>query len=111
MKYQHKELSDGRWFQLSFMEQIANIGSEVERAIAWRDKKKEYSILAIERALELLHLTINDERNRKLTRLKELTRLREALIDYFFLDNEYQSSDILWQKYFRAFAFAIRKNK
>jgi hypothetical protein len=31
----HKELAAGRWLEFSFMEQMANIGSEVERAIKW----------------------------------------------------------------------------
>ncbi len=29
----HKELASGRWAQLSFVEQMGNIGSEVERAL------------------------------------------------------------------------------
>jgi hypothetical protein len=40
-----------RWQKLNFFEQMANIGSEVERAILWREKDKEYSKLAIYRAL------------------------------------------------------------
>jgi hypothetical protein len=31
MNFVHKELAAGRWQTLSFMEQMANIGSEVER--------------------------------------------------------------------------------
>lgn len=107
MNYQHKNLAQGRWFELSLMEQMANIGSEVERAIAWKNKNNiDYSQKAFERALELLWLTIADEKNKK--RLKELTRLREALNDYFFFANEYSSSDQLWQKYFYPFNYAVR---
>ena len=40
MKYQHKNLAKGKWFKLSFFEQMAHIGSEVERAILWRKKAK-----------------------------------------------------------------------
>jgi len=32
-QYFHKELADGKWQLLSFAEQMANIGSEVERTI------------------------------------------------------------------------------
>ncbi len=39
MSYQHKDLAAGRWSQLSLIEQMANIGSEVERALNWRIKK------------------------------------------------------------------------
>ena len=108
MKYQHKELAGGRWFKFSFFEQMANIGSEVERTIIWRDKNKEYSVKAIERALELLELTVEDIKNR--SRLKELNRVRESLIDYFYFDNQFASSDKLWQNYFYAFSYAARKD-
>ncbi len=106
MNYQHKGLAAGRWFQLTFFEQMANIGSEVERAINGQKKNEEYRRKAIERALELLDLTIADIKNR--SRLKELTRLREALIDFFYFDNQFSSSIESWRKYFFAFAYAAR---
>jgi hypothetical protein len=108
MTVRHPELAAGRWFRLSLVEQLANVGSEVERAIRWRGKgNTEIARRAFERALELLDLTIADEKNR--SRLKELTRLREALADYFWFDNRYGSSDEFWRKYFRAFAHAAAK--
>jgi len=109
MNYQHKELSQGRWSQLTFVEQMANIGGEVERALNWRAKNNiEYSNKAAERALELIDLTID---NLKIaTRFKEVVRLREAIADYFFGDNKFSSSELLWKKYFLPFAFAARKN-
>jgi len=108
MSYQHKELAAGRWFTMAFFEQMANVGSEVERAILGKNKNGEYRMNAMERALELLDLTIADAGNR--TRLKELTRLREALVDYFYFDNRYASSDRLWRNYFYAFSYAARVN-
>ena len=108
MSYQHKQLASGRWFELTFLEQMANIGSEVERAILWRNKNSEYSIKAIERALELIELTIADAKN--MARLKELTRLHEVLIDNFYGDNNFSSSDKLWRNYFNAFGYAVRAN-
>ncbi|MFH2069134.1 MAG: hypothetical protein ABII89_06720 [Candidatus Omnitrophota bacterium] len=109
MNYQHKELAAGRWFKLTFFEQMANLGSEVGRAIIWKNKNDEYRIKSLERALELLDLTIDDVRNR--ARLKELTRLREVLVDHFYFDNQYSSSDRLWQNYFYAFGYAANLNK
>ena len=109
MKYQHKQLAAGKWYKLTFFEQMANIGSEVERAILWRNKNSEYSIKSIGRALELLNLTISDLKN--LSHLKELTRLYEALVDYFYYDNKFCSSDELWQNYFYAFSYAARIHK
>ncbi|MFH1389765.1 MAG: hypothetical protein ABIH56_03475 [Candidatus Margulisiibacteriota bacterium] len=108
MNYQHKELAAGRWNTLSFMEQMANVGSEIGRTISWRKKDLEYARLAFERALELLDLTISDIKNT--SRLKEITRAREALVDYFVFDNTYCSTDESWQNYFLAFNYAARLN-
>jgi hypothetical protein len=107
MTYLHKELAAGRWSQFSFAEQMANIGSEVERTISWKAKgRPDYSERAFERALELLDLTIADAGNRK--RLKELCRVREILADTFAFDNIYQSTPESWQRYFRSFLIAAR---
>lgn len=105
LNYQHKNLAAGRWKKLSFFEQIANIGSEVQRAIKWKEKNSEYSKLAFERALELIDLTIVDKKNQRRGRLKELLRIRELLVDYFF-DNVYQSKKDDWENYFLAFCYA-----
>jgi hypothetical protein len=109
MEYQHKNLAGGGWQKLSFFEQMANIGSEVERTIKWKNKGNvEYSQMAFERALELIDLTIDNEKSK--SRLKELSRVREMLADYFVFDNEYSSTDKSWQNYFYAFNFAARIN-
>lgn len=105
VNYQHKNLAAGRWKELSFFEQMANIGSEVQRAIKWKEKNQEYSQMAFDRALELLDLTIKDEKNQKRGRLKEVLRLREILIDYFF-NNVYKSKAADWENYFFAFSYA-----
>ena len=109
MIYQHKELAAGRWNKLSFCEQMANIGSEVERALIWRAKNKiAYSRNAFERALELVDLTL--ENISSPTRLKEVARMREALVDYFAGTNQFGSTDVSWRKYFSHFTYAVRKN-
>lgn len=110
MAYQHRELAAGRWKGLSFFEQMANIGSEVERAIKWKNKDNaRYSQMAFERALELLDLTIDNEKTK--SHLRELLRLREALVDYFAFENDYGSSDEKWRSYFYAFSYAARINR
>jgi hypothetical protein len=92
------------------VEQLANIGSEVERAINWLGKNNpEYSRLAFARALELLNLTIADPRHRH--RLKEITRLREALLDFFLGNNEFHSTEKSWRDYFYCFAYASALQK
>ncbi len=107
MEYQHKNLASGHWQELSFFEQVANIGSEIERTIKWKNKgNTQYSSLAFERGLELLDFTIEDKKNK--SRLRELLRVREALADHFVFENEYGSTDKNWQNYFFAFNFAVR---
>lgn len=106
MKYQHQYLAAGRWYRLSLIEQMANIGSEVFRTMKWRQLDKKISWGAFTRALELIDLSLKDPKNK--TRLKELCRVREVLVDFFFGSNQYGSSDKLWEKYFLPFNFAAR---
>ena len=108
MNHQHKELAAGRWRELTLCEQMANIGSEVSRALTWMEKgNPEYSRKAAARALELLELSIDCAES--FPRLKELARLREAVVDFFYGTNEFASSGILWRKYFDHFNYAARK--
>lgn len=110
MNFQHQSLAQGRWREFSFFEQMANIGSEVERSIKWKNKgRSDYSNQAFERALELIDLTVADKKNS--LRIKELLRLRETLADYLAFDNNYHSTDKNWQNYFYAFTYAARVNK
>jgi hypothetical protein len=109
MSFQHKDLAAGRWNELPFLERMANIGSEVERALRWREKDNvEYSAKAFERALELIDLTLAHPERR--SRLKEIARMREALVDYFFGTNEFKSTEILWRRYFSHFTDAVRRD-
>jgi hypothetical protein len=106
----HKDLSSGRWAQLTVCEQMANIGSEVHRALNWRNKgNEELSRKASARALELVDLSLNS--TRLFPRLKEFARVREALVDYFYGSNEFASSEILWRKYFDHFTYLARKDR
>lgn len=107
MIFQHDSLSRGRWGELTLCQQLAHVGSEVERALSWRRRgRPDRAGPALDRALELLYFTIGDPRHRK--RLRELTRLREVLLDDFIGNNEFGSTDAAWIAYFNAFAFAAR---
>lgn len=107
MNIQHAKMQNGGWRKLPLMEQLANVGSEVERAIKWKNKNNsEYSQLAFFRALELLDFSLEDQKNN--SRFSEITRLREVLVDYFFGENIYASTDEKWQRYFYNFTFAVR---
>ena len=109
MNIQHKNLSAGRWLQMPFLEQMANIGSEAGRALNWQDKNNtDYSLKAAERCLELIDLTL--EGLKEFPRLKELSRLREIIADYFFGKNQFISTKGSLRSYFGHFAYAARKH-
>ncbi len=110
MSIEHAELAAGRWAKMPLIEQMANIGGEVERAFLWRSKNNtEYSKKAAERALELLDLSLAATRN--LPRLKELARTRETLADHLFGTNEFNSDEAGWRKHFAHFTLAVRKDR
>ncbi|MDO8743014.1 MAG: hypothetical protein Q7J30_00405 [Candidatus Azambacteria bacterium] len=109
MTIQHKNLADGGWQKISLYEQMGNIGSEVNRALNWRDKDKKLYENAVDRAFELLDLTISDLRWRN--RLKEIVRVRELLADAMFGGKEYKTSFEDLNRYFFHFAFAARINR
>lgn len=98
------------WQKFNILEQMGNIGSEVNRAFSWQKKgNTEYAKQAADSALELFDLTMNDSRWNK--RIKEIARARESFCDLFFGKNEYNSSAESLIKYFDEFAFAARKDK
>ncbi len=103
----HTGLGSGRWLNMSLMVQLANVGSDVHRAISWRDKGDlELSHQAFLRALELISFTIADPKYTKKGCHKELVRMREVMLDYFMADNKYGSTDALWESYFYHFTYA-----
>ncbi len=103
----HKDSAAGRWWELSLYEQLGNVGSEVGRALRWKTRNPQIAQGAFERALDLMDLTLDDPRHRQsVSRLRELARAREVLVDFLAGSNEYQSTDDSLQRYFDAFAVA-----
>ena len=107
MAFAHKNLASGRWYELSLMEQLGNIGSEVSRARNWKDKDEKIFNDAVERALELFDLTLQDPRWHG--RLREINRAREVFCDAVFGGKEYRSTLEDLDRYFLNFALAARK--
>jgi hypothetical protein len=106
---QHRELAAGRWHSLSLIEQLANVGSEVDRAIrASATRRSNRFDGALARALELFDLTARDERWRG-ARRREILRLREEFCRLFFDESPppQGSADGL-RRYFLSFAVALR---
>ena len=106
MTYLHQDLDIKKWQNLSFFYQMASIGTEIGRAINWRQKDKNKSDSSFERGIELLDLTIEDKKNHD-GKLKELCLLREVLVDYFVYENIYDSNDKQWNNYFYGFNHAV----
>lgn len=102
----HKNLASGRWFELSLMEQLGNIGSEVSRAQSAQGKDAVRFQNATDRALELFDLTLSDMRWRG--RLTEVGRAREVFCDAVLGGKEYGSSLGDSNRYFTQFAIAAR---
>jgi len=109
MNYLHQDLAAGRWHELTFFEQMGNIGSEVGRARKWQHKNQKLFEGAFARAHELLTLTIADKR--WMNSLGELCRVKEALCDAYCGGPLYNSDFASLEKYFNHFAMAAQRRK
>ena len=80
------------WFQMPIGKQMYNIGSEVGRAIKWKNKDNEQRKLNFTiKAIELFGLTKMDTKNSK--RFEELNFYEQELLDYIVGENIYQNND------------------
>jgi hypothetical protein len=106
----HAGLAAGRWGTLTLAEQLANAGADVGRAIrAKQEGDQQRFLAALDRALELLDLTMADPRWRG-HRLREIARAREVVCDFLVGDNVYGSTAQSLDAYFLAFALAARRH-
>jgi hypothetical protein len=107
---QHTGLTIQKWNNTPFLKRVANIGSEVYRAMSWKNKSnKEYADMAFIRALELFDITLQTELT--IPQLKELCRLRELWVDYYKFDNIYKSDQKFFENYFNYITIrALLKN-
>ena len=95
-----------RWSTLTLVEQLAHVGSEVERAIRAHERANLARFDgALARALELFDLTAADERWRGPKR-REILRAREQFCRLFFDEVDLLSGASSLRKYFLAFATA-----
>ena len=109
--YYHKNLASVKWHKMSFLKQMANIGSEVSRAYSWKNEgDREEMLNSFYRALELLDLSINDKKNQR--HLSEILCLREVLSAQFWSSNSdshlIKIDPLLIKNYFLPFAIASR---
>lgn len=105
MNYIHKDLAGGHWKELGLSEQMGNIGSEVHRALKWREKNPERAERAAGRALELFDLTMEDpDAENHPGKLEEVCRAREEFCGYFYGDNEFGTDPVKLMRYYDFFA-------
>lgn len=105
----HRNAAGGGWARLELVDQLGNVGSEVERAIrahaAGRTGRFES---ALERALELFDLTAADPRWQG-HRCQEILRAREEFCRLFFDPDVPPNSARGLSRYFLGFALAARQ--
>ena len=105
----HAALAAGRWSTLTLAEQLANVGSEVERTItAWETRRTDRFDKALTRALELFDLTAGDDRWRGYRR-REILRSREEFCRLFFDDDPPSGAARTLSAYFLRFAVLARR--
>ena len=102
----------GRWAQLTFNEQMGNIGAEVGRAIiAHRAGNAAREIRAIDRAIDLFSATAEVLAGTQYSyRLKEVLRARDEFLRLFF-DGTFDADADNIDRYFMYFAFAARADR
>ena len=97
-----------RWQNLSFYQQMGNIASELSRAIKFKDNNDaEHMNSSLWRLLELMNLTVDDEKNR--SRLRELCRFKEVLSDWYCQTKVYAIDPESLKSYSLNFAMLAKK--
>ena len=98
----HREIwENGRWQEMSIFDQLANIWAEVGRSLNnLKNGNQERFDESIKRAYELLDMAMADPKRRKTPKLREICLIRELISDYFFADNQYQSTPEFFERYF-----------
>ncbi|MGH7645344.1 MAG: hypothetical protein ACREMR_07130 [Gemmatimonadales bacterium] len=100
-----------RWGDLTVVEQLAHVGSEVERALraheVRNDARRDF---AMARALELFDVTAADPRWRG-PRRREILRAREEFCAQLFADRPSAASASSLRNYFLAFAVLARRGR
>ena len=106
---QHSSLENGRWAELSFPQQMANIGSETSRVLkALEAGKESRAESAFARFQELIDLTIrygriHESKSARSAMWEELCRLRELYCAAFLSRDLAELASL--NKYLDRFAF------
>lgn len=103
----HKTFVGSGWLKLDLVTQLANVGSEFSRYNSLKSLGDiENAEKASDRLLELLDLTIADQRWS--TKRGELLRLREVVCCIMYDTHDYEVSSQTINNYFLDFALLAR---
>ncbi len=105
---EHLESARASWAKFSLVEQMANIGSEVGRALRAKDNQTRYWG-AVVRALDLFYLTIEDPRWKG--RRREILRVRELFAAAALGSDEFKTSLQDLDRYFDCFIWLARSDR
>ncbi len=104
----HPELAK-RWKDMPFELQMGNIGSEVSRAVKFKERGEETRMFnAAKRAIELFEFSI-DCNGGHYGRMKELCRGKEEFCDYIFGDNTFRTDPAKMIRYYNQFIGLARR--
>ena len=96
--------SDVKWFSMPLGVQISNVGSEVNRAIRYRNKNdRQKAENFCDKAVEFLEIMKRDPKNT--ARINEFNAAIDELNDYFKGNNTYQTTDRVLTRYYDAFLY------
>lgn len=102
-------MNQATWSTYSIHLQLATVGAEVGRAISWRANPSYGNPDdCFSRALSYLQLTISDAKVTDAKR-RELCRVKEVLLDWYYGDNLYHSTNDGWERYFLPFSLAANR--
>ena len=75
--------TDVKWFEMPLAVQMSNIGSEVHRAVRWKNKNDDDKATSFcKKAIEFLNIIKRDPKNKY--RINEFDEAINELKDYFF---------------------------
>ena len=96
------------WFAMPVSVQISNIGSEVNRAIRYKNKgDMQKAANFCNKAIEFFEIIKQDPKNSR--RINEFNCCIDELTDYFIGDNEFKTNDEMLHRYYDAFLFTDQR--
>jgi hypothetical protein len=106
-------INQKKWAQLTIFEQMANIGSEVGRAInAQKRRNDDHMYAAIDRALDLFDTTATIiTATKNFSQLKELLRSKEEFLTLFYHGpHSITTQPEIIENYFLQYALVARRH-